>query len=132
MARLVLPALLGFCCAASTVGSSEQRAAARDYCGIGGGLAGLQLGHFLQQASRDYVVLEAGRLGGEFFRQFPRHRKLISIKTFDDERCAFPGHAARESSLTDKHPFLIEERERERERERETESESVCCTHGGL
>jgi hypothetical protein len=79
MARLVLPALLGFCCAASTVGSSEQRAAARDYCGIGGGLAGLQLGHFLQQASRDYVVLEAGRLGGEFFRQFPRHRKLISI-----------------------------------------------------
>jgi thioredoxin reductase len=50
-----------------------------DYLVIGGGPAGLQLGYFLSQANRDYLILEAGPTPGTFFRTFPRHRQLISI-----------------------------------------------------
>jgi cation diffusion facilitator CzcD-associated flavoprotein CzcO len=50
-----------------------------DYIVIGAGPAGLQLGYFLEQAGRDYQILEAGPSPGMFFRTFPRHRKLISI-----------------------------------------------------
>jgi thioredoxin reductase len=50
-----------------------------DYLVIGAGPAGLQLGHLLEQAGRDYLILEAGDAPGTFFRTFPRHRKLISI-----------------------------------------------------
>ena len=46
---------------------------------IGAGPAGLQLAYYLQQAGRDYVVLEAGPTPGTFFRTFPRHRRMISI-----------------------------------------------------
>ena len=46
---------------------------------IGAGPAGLQLGYLLQQAGRDYVVLEAGPTAGTFYRTFPRHRRMISI-----------------------------------------------------
>ncbi len=49
------------------------------YLVIGAGPAGLQLGHFLAQAGRDYLILEAGDSPGTFFRTFPRHRRLISI-----------------------------------------------------
>jgi thioredoxin reductase len=50
-----------------------------DYLVIGAGPAGLQLGYFLEQAGRDYRILEAGQAPGTFFRTFPRHRRLISI-----------------------------------------------------
>lgn len=50
-----------------------------DYLIIGAGPAGLQLGYYLEKAGRDYLILEAGETPGTFFRQFPRHRKLISI-----------------------------------------------------
>jgi cation diffusion facilitator CzcD-associated flavoprotein CzcO len=50
-----------------------------DYLVIGAGPAGLQLGYFLEQAGRDYLILEAGSAPGTFFRTFPRHRRLISI-----------------------------------------------------
>jgi choline dehydrogenase-like flavoprotein len=50
----------------------------RDYCIIGGGPGGLQMARLLQQAGRDYAVFEKGRVA-EFFRTFPRHRRLISI-----------------------------------------------------
>ncbi|MEV0231587.1 NAD(P)-binding domain-containing protein [Nonomuraea sp. NPDC050786] len=49
-----------------------------DHLVIGAGPAGLQLGYFLQQQGRDYLILEAGPAPGEFFRTFPRHRTLIS------------------------------------------------------
>lgn len=49
-----------------------------DYIIVGAGPAGLQLGYFLQQAGRDYLILEAGDSPGTFFKHFPRHRKLIS------------------------------------------------------
>lgn len=50
-----------------------------DYLVIGGGPAGLQIGYFLQQARRDYVILESGPTPGTFFRTFPRHQRLLSI-----------------------------------------------------
>jgi cation diffusion facilitator CzcD-associated flavoprotein CzcO len=49
-----------------------------DYLIIGAGPAGLQLAHFLSQAGRDHLVVEAGDGPGTFFRTFPRHRRLIS------------------------------------------------------
>jgi thioredoxin reductase len=50
-----------------------------DYIVVGAGPAGLQLGYFLENAGRDYRILEAGATPGTFFRKFPRHRQLISI-----------------------------------------------------
>ena len=50
-----------------------------DYVVIGAGPAGLQLGHFLDRAGREYQVLEAGPTAGTFYRSFPRHRRMISI-----------------------------------------------------
>ncbi len=50
-----------------------------DYLVIGAGPAGLQLGYFLEQAGRNYLILEAGDSPGTFFQTFPRHRRLISI-----------------------------------------------------
>jgi thioredoxin reductase len=49
-----------------------------EYLVIGAGPAGLQLAYFLEQAGRDYLVLEAGSAPGAFFNKFPRHRELIS------------------------------------------------------
>ncbi len=48
------------------------------YLVIGAGPAGLQLGYHLQQAGRDYLILEAGESAGTFFKRYPRHRQLIS------------------------------------------------------
>ena len=50
-----------------------------DYVIVGAGPAGLQMAHFLREAGRSYVVLEAGETAGRFFKDFPRHRMLISI-----------------------------------------------------
>ncbi|GIJ49461.1 pyridine nucleotide-disulfide oxidoreductase [Virgisporangium aliadipatigenens] len=50
-----------------------------DYIIIGAGPAGLQLGSLLEEAGREYVILEAGPRAGTFFRSHPRHRTLISI-----------------------------------------------------
>lgn len=49
------------------------------YVIIGAGPAGLQLSYYLQQAGSDYLTLERAPEPGEFFRRFPRHRKLISL-----------------------------------------------------
>ncbi|XP_028311711.1 FAD-dependent oxidoreductase domain-containing protein 2 [Gouania willdenowi] len=50
-----------------------------DYCVLGAGPAGLQMGHFLSKAKRDYIILERNSGPGSFFTNYPRHRKLISI-----------------------------------------------------
>jgi thioredoxin reductase len=50
-----------------------------EYLIIGAGPAGLQLGYFLEKANRNYLILEAGDTPGTFFKNFPRHKKLISI-----------------------------------------------------
>jgi thioredoxin reductase len=49
-----------------------------DYLIVGAGPAGLQLGYFFQKNNMDYCILERGKNAGEFFKTFPRHRKLIS------------------------------------------------------
>ncbi|XP_077863118.1 FAD-dependent oxidoreductase domain-containing protein 2-like [Saccoglossus kowalevskii] len=49
------------------------------YCLIGAGPAGLQMGYFLGKANRDYVIFEKTNMPGSFFEHYPRHRKLISI-----------------------------------------------------
>jgi thioredoxin reductase len=49
-----------------------------EYIVIGAGPAGLQLGYFLKKAGRQYFILEEADAPGNFFRSFPRHKKLIS------------------------------------------------------
>nr|XP_033501247.1 FAD-dependent oxidoreductase domain-containing protein 2 [Epinephelus lanceolatus] len=53
-----------------------------DYCVLGAGPAGLQMGYFLSKANRDYIILERNSGPGSFFNKYPRHRKLISINKF--------------------------------------------------
>ncbi|XP_074511715.1 FAD-dependent oxidoreductase domain-containing protein 2-like [Sebastes fasciatus] len=50
-----------------------------DYCVLGAGPSGLQMGYFLSKAKRDYIILERNSVPGSFFIKYPRHRKLISI-----------------------------------------------------
>jgi thioredoxin reductase len=61
--------------AASDVGGNSDY----EYCVIGAGPAGIQMGLFLEQANRSYVVLERGEGAGTFFKKYPRHRTLISL-----------------------------------------------------
>lgn len=58
-----------------------------EYLILGAGPAGLQAAYFLQGAGRDYRVLERGATPGEFFRRYPRHRKLISINKLHTGHC---------------------------------------------
>ncbi|KYC41115.1 pyridine nucleotide-disulfide oxidoreductase [Scytonema hofmannii PCC 7110] len=50
-----------------------------EYLIIGAGPAGIQLGYFLEKSKRSYIILESGTNAGTFFKNFPRHQKLISI-----------------------------------------------------
>jgi len=50
-----------------------------EYLIVGAGPAGLQMGYFLEQAGRRYVILEAQARAGSFFTRQPRHRTLISL-----------------------------------------------------
>ncbi|XP_068192921.1 FAD-dependent oxidoreductase domain-containing protein 2 isoform X2 [Antennarius striatus] len=50
-----------------------------EYCVLGAGPSGLQMGYFLAKAKRDYIILERNSGPGSFYNKFPRHRKLISI-----------------------------------------------------
>ena len=75
MAGRALLAVLGAACPhpSPAAGSSRQ------YCIVGGGPGGLQLGQFLLAAGRDYVIFERGTGPGSFFERFPIHRQLISL-----------------------------------------------------
>jgi cation diffusion facilitator CzcD-associated flavoprotein CzcO len=53
--------------------------ARHDYCIVGAGPGGLQLGHLMLLAGRDYIIYERSRTPGSFFERFPIHRKLISL-----------------------------------------------------
>eukprot|EP01130_Rhizamoeba_saxonica_P003406 TRINITY_DN1442_c0_g1_i2.p1 TRINITY_DN1442_c0_g1~~TRINITY_DN1442_c0_g1_i2.p1 ORF type:complete len:576 (-),score=135.66 TRINITY_DN1442_c0_g1_i2:47-1774(-) len=48
-----------------------------EYLIIGAGLAGSQMGFFLRD--QDYVILEKGSEDHSFYKEQPRHRKLLSI-----------------------------------------------------
>jgi thioredoxin reductase len=63
----------------STKISDEMQIKEVDYLIVGAGPAGVQLGYFLETANRDYLILEAGESPATSFKQFPRHRQLISI-----------------------------------------------------
>jgi thioredoxin reductase len=54
-------------------------AQAHRYVIIGAGPAGLQLSYYLQRAGADYLTVERETAPAHFFRQFPRHRRLISL-----------------------------------------------------
>ncbi|MBQ4852007.1 NAD(P)-binding domain-containing protein [Pseudoalteromonas sp. MMG012] len=59
--------------------NSSYKAQAHDYIIIGAGPAGVQLGYYFERDQKDYLILEAGEQPGNFYKKFPRHRKLISI-----------------------------------------------------
>lgn len=50
-----------------------------EYLILGAGPAGLQLAYYFEREGRDYQILEGGAASGTFFREYPRHRMLISI-----------------------------------------------------
>jgi cation diffusion facilitator CzcD-associated flavoprotein CzcO len=54
-------------------------AAKYDYCIVGAGPGGLQLGQFMLEKGRDYKIFERQMRPGSFFARFPTHRELISI-----------------------------------------------------
>ena len=55
-----------------------------DYLVIGAGPAGLQMGYFLEQAGRKYVILEAQARAASFFAQQPRQRTLLTINKYNN------------------------------------------------
>ena len=84
LALLLLAAQLPLC--AAFWGSSPSPSPsplslnkAFDYCIVGAGPGGLQLGHYMHQQSRDYVIFERQPIPCPFFARFPIHRQLISL-----------------------------------------------------
>lgn len=45
--------------------SVNAGALTKDYCIVGAGPSGLQLGSFLQQSQRDYIIFERGNFSGK-------------------------------------------------------------------
>nr|VFK67675.1 MAG: Pyridine nucleotide-disulphide oxidoreductase [Candidatus Kentron sp. UNK] len=86
-----------------------------DYLILGAGPAGLQLGYYLERAGYGYRILERGDSAGTFFKQFPRHRTLISInKVYTG--CNDPERNMRwdwNSLLTDDYGFLFKDYSKE-------------------
>lgn len=66
-------------CLFGNSGSESHSNVQWDYCVIGAGPGGLQMGYFLDRAARNYIIFEKGNTSGTFFQFYPRHRKLISI-----------------------------------------------------
>ena len=77
---------------------SPAAGSSRQYCIVGGGPGGLQLGQFLLAAGRDYVIFERGTGPGSFFERFPIHRQLISLNKRhtgrDNPEFSEPAHPA--------------------------------------
>ena len=59
---LVLVLLVVFCLSAGKGVPAERH----DYCVIGAGPGGLQLGYYLQQAGRDYMLFERNSVPGKY------------------------------------------------------------------
>ncbi|XP_059153473.1 FAD-dependent oxidoreductase domain-containing protein 2-like [Physella acuta] len=74
---MVLVSLLVTLCLVTL--TSAEGCVYHDYCVVGAGPSGLQLGYFFKRANRDYVVFERSNISGSFFDMYPRHRKLISL-----------------------------------------------------
>jgi len=50
-----------------------------DYCVVGAGPGGIQLAYHLHKRNANFRVFERGPGPGTFFKEYPRHRTLISI-----------------------------------------------------
>ncbi|CAH1794439.1 unnamed protein product [Owenia fusiformis] len=76
----ILP-VLGVIIAMATVatGATPEASNYHEYCIIGAGPGGLQMGHFMNKANRNYIIFERGNVSGNFFVKYPRHERLISI-----------------------------------------------------
>jgi len=60
--------------------------AAYEYCIIGAGPGGLQLGQLLLEQGVDYVVLDKAAAAGSFYEQYPRHRCCMRSAEFSPPR----------------------------------------------
>lgn len=58
---------------------AQQHTEHYKYCVVGAGPAGVQLGHYLHNAQRDYILLERSCSAAAFFQKYPIHRVLNSI-----------------------------------------------------
>ncbi|XP_038065609.1 FAD-dependent oxidoreductase domain-containing protein 2-like [Patiria miniata] len=76
---VLLSQLIGNLQAGWHTGTAPPAGQSWQYCVVGAGPGGLQMGFFLDRAGRDYVILERANTSGVFFETYPRHRKLISI-----------------------------------------------------
>ena len=56
----------------------KQKARYHDYCIIGAGPAGLQMGYFLQKANRDYMIFERANMSGKLTGNAERERESQS------------------------------------------------------
>lgn len=56
-------------CDAKTGSCPDAASAMHKYCVVGAGPAGIQMGHLLNKAGRDYVVFERGPRAGTFFNK---------------------------------------------------------------
>ncbi|XP_064406922.1 FAD-dependent oxidoreductase domain-containing protein 2-like [Halichondria panicea] len=77
MCSFVCTLLLLTCSLTVAVWAEEEHST--QFCVIGAGPGGLQLGYFLERAGRDYVIFEKNTTAGSFYLHYPRHRTLISI-----------------------------------------------------
>ena len=68
----ILALLLTTATSATSTTSTTSTTITAQYCIIGAGPGGIQLGHFLDRAGRDYVIFEKKATAGNFFRDFPR------------------------------------------------------------
>jgi thioredoxin reductase len=60
-------------------GEKDDEMNYHEYLIAGAGPGGVQMGYFLEQAGRDYLILEGGHKAAMFFTQKPRHRRLNSF-----------------------------------------------------
>jgi thioredoxin reductase len=55
-----------------------------EYIILGAGPAGLQMSYLMEQAGRDYLVLERNDHAASFYSHYPRHGTLISLNKFNN------------------------------------------------
>ena len=77
-ARALAAAALVAAAAASAADDAVRPTFVR-YLIVGAGPGGLQAGHYLDSAQRDYLILDKEPTTASFFARFPRWRQLISI-----------------------------------------------------
>lgn len=62
--------VLSLVLAGSGSGSGRNASMSHEYCVLGAGPAGLQMGYFLSRSQRDYIILERNAGPGSFFQMY--------------------------------------------------------------